>query len=114
MDPREDNSEITNPSEPIVYTPPYQRLPERWYSYFEFAHGFDGYLAFPDNLGEIANKVSSDWYENQILPEDPQVLRSCLFYEARRSRFVDGFPQESDMGYLDALFEKINANLGVI
>ena len=84
-------------------------LPERVGEYFEFAHQFDGYAAYPETLGELANGVCKDWYEAEVLPDDLTLLRSCLFYEARRSRFVWGFPSESDMGYLDALVAKINA-----
>ena len=82
-------------------------VPERVDEYFEFAHQFNGYVAYPDNLGELANGVCKDWYEALAPPDDLTLLRSCLFYEARRSHFVWGFPSESDMGYLDALVAKI-------
>ena len=34
-------------------------------------------------------------------------LLACLFYESRRSRFVYGYPAESDMPYLQALAKVI-------
>lgn len=82
-------------------------LPERVQEYFEFAYEFNGYSVYPKNLGGIANEVCKVWNETMILPDDLKLLRSCLFYESRRARFVWGYPSESDMGYLDALVDKI-------
>ena len=90
---------------------PYPDIPQRWAEYFRFAHEFDGYAAYPDDLGELANGAIKDWNLNQTLSDKLVLLRSCLFYEARRSRFVEGYPSEEDMGYLDALVEKINTNI---
>lgn len=81
--------------------------PERWSEYYVLAHEFDGYAAFPDDLAERANQVGRDWREHQELPEDLDLLRACLFYEARRSRFIEGYPNEGDMEYIDPLVEKI-------
>jgi len=81
--------------------------PERVQEYFKLANEFDGYAAYPNNLGEIANEACNVWNESKALPDDLTLLRSCLFYESRRARFVWGYPSESDMGYLDALVEKI-------
>lgn len=98
---------VSNDQTPKVFVLPYINMPLRWHEYSAFAHEFDGYSAYPDNLGELANKAVRDWNENQVLSDDLILLRSCLFYEARRSRFVEGYPTEDDMAYLDALVEKI-------
>lgn len=92
---------------PKVHVIPDTDTPTRWSEYSLFAHDFDGYAAYPDNLGELANQAIQDWYEHQILPDDLKLIRSCLFYESRRARFVWGYPSESDMGYLDALVDRI-------
>ena len=94
-----------------VFILPCPDTPQRWTEYFRFAHEFDGYAAYPDNLGELANGAVKDWHLNQALPDNLLLLRSCLFYEARRSRFIEGYPSEKDMSYLDALVDKIKTNL---
>jgi hypothetical protein len=40
------------------------------------------------------------------------MLRAALFRQARGSRFTSGYPAEEDMGYLDALFNKIKEMMG--
>ena len=98
---------------PNVFVLPYPNIPQRWSEYSVFAHEFDGYSAYPDNLGELANQAIKNWNEHQVLSNDLKLLRSCLFYEARRARFVEVYPGEAEMGYLDALVLKIRDALGV-
>ena len=95
-----------------VYTIEEVDLPTRVAEYCDFADQFNGYEHFPEHLGEIANGVCQSWYEHHGLPDDLKLLRSCLFYEFRRARFVWGFPSESDLPYLDALVTKIKTLLG--
>ena len=94
---------------PKVLVMPYADTPDRWSEYFVFAHDFDGYAAYPDNLGELANQAIKDWHEQHVLSDNLNLLRSCLFYEARRSRFIGGYPSEADMDYIDALVDKIKS-----
>ena len=94
---------------PKVFTLNYSPSPARWAQYFLSAHEFDGYAAFPENLGELANQAIKGWDGSKTLPDDLIILQSCLFYEARRSRFIEGYPSEENMGYLDALVNKINS-----
>lgn len=107
---------VENPNDPPIATTektpkvlviPYTDTPDRWSKYSVFAYDFDGYAAYPDNLGELANQAIKDWNEHQILPDGLKLLRSFLFYESRRARFVWGYPSELDMGYLDAIVDKI-------
>ena len=81
--------------------------PETWSEYYVFAHEFDGYAAFPDNLKLFAGEVMKGWYEAGELPDDLNLLRASLFQEARSSRFITGYPGEEDMPYFDALVAKI-------
>ena len=81
--------------------------PEKWDEYYVFAHDFDGYAAYPDNLKRLAGEVMKGWYEAGELPDDLNLLRASLFQEARISRFITGYPGEEDMTYLDALVAKI-------
>lgn len=92
---------------PIVIN--YPPTPERFHAINIFAHEFDGYAAYGDELGKIANEMVAQWHVDTSLPEDLVLLRSCLFFEARRAHFIDGYPGEADMAYLDALVAEINA-----
>ena len=83
--------------------------PSRWNDYYVFAHEFDGYEAFPDDLAERASRVAADWCESGSLPDDLDLLRACLFFEARSSRFMSGYPDEAAMKYIDPLVAKIKA-----
>jgi len=69
---------------------------------FTDALSVDGYSLFPNTI-ELANEVMSDWYAGKKLPTDSSLLKACLFVEIRRSRFIDGYPGESDMPYITAL-----------
>lgn len=64
---------------------------------------YDGYVNYGEKLGDLANDIKSKWSMSGALPKDKALLQACLFYESRRSRFVWGFPSESDMPYLRAL-----------
>ncbi len=86
--------------------------PPRWNEYYAFAHEFDGYEAFPETLYEVAASVAKNWNEEGMLPDDLPVLRAALFRQARGSRFTSGYPAEEDMGYLDALVNKIKEMMG--
>ena len=83
--------------------------PLRWSEYYVFAHEFDGYAAFPDDLPERASQVGRAWYDHHVLPEDLDLLRACLFFEARSSRFIEGYPDEVAMEYIDPLVAKIKS-----
>ena len=96
----------SNKETPKVFTL-FENNPTRWNEYYVFAHEFDGYEAFPETLNDVANLARKNWYEQGLLPDDLVLLRSSLFREARSSRFITGYPGEADMGYLDALVNKI-------
>ena len=76
-----------------------------------FAHTYDGYQNFAGSAecGDFANKFSNQYHENKTLPEDLTDLRTCLFYEARRLRFVTMGGDESReiKDYMAALVTKI-------
>ena len=51
---------------PKVLIVPYADTPDRWSEYFVFAHDFDGYAAYPDNLGQLANQAMKDWLSTRF------------------------------------------------
>lgn len=111
MDNPSDPAKAPTDNPPKVLSAVFPDIFERWSEYFVFAHEFDGYATYPDNLRELANQAINDWNEHQVLSDHLNLLRSFLFYEARRSRFIEGYPTEADMDYIDALVAKINASL---
>ena len=106
--PKDEN--VDQNSKVIIF--PMPLTPARWQEYTEIAHEFDGYKAYPNNLAELANQTIKKWRQDKSLPNELKLLRACLFYEARRARFIEGYAGEKDMPYLDALVFKIKANLG--
>lgn len=57
----------------------------------------------------IANAVTEQWYEDKSLPTDVDQLKGTLFYLWRQSRFIDGYPGEEDVPFLQALVRAIAA-----
>ena len=78
---------------------------------FELAYPFDGYESYFEELGKLANGVARKWHLDGGLPHDLKLLRGSLFYEARRARFVEGYPGETDMPYLRALATEIEKGI---
>lgn len=78
---------------------------------FKLAYTIDGYGTYGEDLGKLANGVAKEWHSDGVLPIEINLLRSSLFYEARRARFVEGYPHERDMPYLRALATEINKGL---
>ena len=93
--------------EPIVFQMPADYYSPELKKIWALIKGFDGYSAYGEQLGDVANSSMRDWHENGTLSEDSDFLLACLFYESRRSRFVYGYPAESDMPYLQALAKVI-------
>ncbi len=58
---------------------------------FKFAATFDGYRAWggfgPCAL--VANTINADWMRDNALPDSLTLLRTALYFESRRERFVD-------------------------
>jgi len=75
---------------------------------FSKIEGYNGYKDFDGDLGTFANTVAAEWAVSQRLPESTSDIKSCLFYEFRRSRFVEGYPSLGDMPYLKALREALS------
>ena len=55
----------------------------------------------------IANAIIEQWYEDKTLPTDKDQLKGTLFYLWRQSRFIDGFPDDDDVPFLQALVAAI-------
>jgi hypothetical protein len=77
----------------------------------EFALTYEGYSRggfIP--AAETANAALSKWYDTRTLPNDLDELRTCLFFEQRRHRYMDsgfGGPADPNEPYLRAVVEKI-------
>ncbi len=96
---------MENDNKPFIFT-----IPPDYYSLelgdiWKLIENIDGYKMFGEQLGDLANEICKSWHSDGKLPDNPELLKACLFYESRRSRFVSGYPDESDMPYLRALKE---------
>lgn len=82
---------------------------ERALELFRKLNGFDGYKAMggSESLENFANAVMEQWHKDSRLPESLDALKSALFYEFRRSHFISGYPDESQLPYLQALADAI-------
>jgi hypothetical protein len=55
------------------------------------ASTFNGYEEYSQDLVDLANKVAAQWHLGSNLPNDFKLLRVSLFYEVRRTQFVEGY-----------------------
>jgi hypothetical protein len=73
-----------------------------------FAYTFDGYAHYGmEACAALANKTLSTFYHTSILPDDLNVLRACLFFEARRWTLYKQEPDNKGLIYMHALIDKI-------
>jgi hypothetical protein len=83
--------------------------------YFKFAHQFKGNeIDNWETTREIAREVQKTWWEAATLPEELPLLRAVLLIQVRYARFVEGYPSEADMPYLDALVATIQGMISGI
>ncbi|MGL4609430.1 MAG: hypothetical protein ACRCYY_07060 [Trueperaceae bacterium] len=74
----------------------------------QFAYSFDGYAHFGmEKCAEIANATLSTFYHTQALPEEINVLRGCLFFEARRWTLYQKEPDNKGIIYIHALIDRL-------
>jgi hypothetical protein len=76
---------------------------------FRTLKDFDGYKVLGDELAFIAHAIEEQWYEDMSLPTDVDQLKGALFFMSRKMRFVDGYPDEEDVPFLQALVRAIEA-----
>jgi hypothetical protein len=74
---------------------------------FRKVANFDGYKVLGEDLAPIANAIIEQWYLDKTLPTDKDQLKGTLFYLWRQSRFIDGFPDDDDVPFLQALVAAI-------
>jgi hypothetical protein len=88
---------------------------------FAFAASFHGYAVWGgwDPCALAANKVAAEWEGAHQLPSSLTLLRTALFFESRRERFVDfgGFGDDPDgwaehRAYMRKLLERIRRLVG--
>lgn len=86
---------------------PADQTPERFHEISRFAHEiFDDPIPLKD-AHQFADMVRINWLKTQKFNEDLSRLRVCLLVEARRGRFIWGYPGVDDMEYMDALYAHI-------
>lgn len=78
-----------------------------------FAFTFDGYERFGmEGCAELANAALSRYYRERILPTGGlDVLRGCLFFEARRWQLHRQEPDTKGLLYMHALVDAIAAEV---
>ncbi|MFI6225651.1 ribosome recycling factor [Nocardia salmonicida] len=78
--------------------------------FLRFAYTYDGYAAINDNsieLGRAVGQIRQSWDEEGELPNDLNLLRTCLFLQARaHSRRADDQPVH-EQPFLRALVTRI-------
>jgi hypothetical protein len=73
-----------------------------------FAYSFDGYAHFGmEACAALANETLSTFYHTNILPNDMDILRTCLFFEARRWSLYQREPDNKGLIYMHALIDRI-------
>jgi hypothetical protein len=78
----------------------------------KFAYSFDGYAHFgTEKCAEIANAALSTFYHTQVLPDDINVIRACLFFEARRWTLYQKEPDNKGLIYIHALIDRLAKKL---
>ena len=94
-------------SAPHIFILPSSPSPTRFNNYYQLAHLFDHRKLDWEKTMTNAHNLEKEWNETGTLPNDLPFLRTCLLVQARMHRFIEGYPSELDMPYLDALVEKI-------
>lgn len=93
-----------------------ETFPQRGASFDEllaFAYTFDGYQRFGmEGCAELANAALSHYYHKRVLPAGGlDVLRACLFFEARRWQLHKQEPDTKGLLYIHALVDAIAAEV---
>ncbi|BCL15122.1 hypothetical protein [Micromonospora sagamiensis] len=82
--------------------------------FFRFAHTYNGYELHggPTDLAPTVRSVQERWHRTGELGEDVDVLRACLFFEARAYRHGGGFGRFERQDFVLALVARIRALSG--
>jgi hypothetical protein len=82
--------------------------------FFRFAHTYNGYELHggPSDLATMARSVQDHWHSTGELGVDVDVLRACLFYEARAYRHGGGFGRFERQAFVVALVARIRSVSG--
>ena len=84
-----------------------------WQEIWSLARTFDGYGHLGnDACADLANTTRGHFFQGRGLPADLASLRSCLFFEHRRFRFLGDEPEDFDRIYVVALLSSIRRALG--
>jgi len=82
-----------------------------WNKIQKYALSFNAYEYWDgfDKTAEIANKQLKEYKEKGTLPENPIIIKTCLFFEERRNHHAGTLPSDEAMKYIKALLEKIRS-----
>src|SRR5438445_10339544 len=80
-----------------------------WQIVETFALSFDGYEHHGSfaRCADIANRWEAAYKKNRSRPRSLDDLRTCLFFEQRRWRHFDAFPDTEAMRYIRSLLTEI-------
>lgn len=80
----------------------------------DFGFTFNGYEHYGmETCAELCNKALSAYYHHDELPDDLNLLRACVFFEARRWSLHQQEPDTKGLLYIHALIDKIKQTLGI-
>ena len=81
-----------------------------WSEISQYAYSFQGqkYWGSFDKCSEIAMKYSKKYQESGTLPESPELLRTCLFFEQRSFRHMGWPPSENELTYIRDILRKLH------
>jgi len=80
-----------------------------WDEIIKFAHTFDGYEHWGsfERCADVANSAAEMFEQGEPIPDDADVIRTCLFFEARRWRHSGWEPEDEDRPYIAALLNAL-------
>ena len=78
----------------------------------KLGYTFDGYSHYGmERCAEMANEALSTYYHTDVLPEELDTIRACLFFEARRWSLYQTAPDTKANIYIFALIDKLKEKL---
>ena len=82
-----------------------------WEVVEKFALSFNGYKRYRSfaRCARIANRCEAAYTKNRAVPKTLDHLRTCLFFEQRRWRHLEAFPDTAALRYIRALLSKIRS-----
>lgn len=77
--------------------------------YFKKISNFNGYEILGEELIPIANAIAEEWTSSGAITGELEQIKGALFVAWRTSHFTDGYPSDSDLDFIKALSDAIDA-----